>query len=217
MSFVDRRIETRPSSGEAPFKLNEVFFSRTDKRGVIEAGNYIFRRVADYDWPELIGAPHKVIRHPDMPRGVFKLFWDTIKADKTIGAYVKNLAKDGLYYWVFAVVVPHKDGYLSARIKPTSPVFEEVQTIYETMRVAEEQEGLSPDESAEIMMEWVRSKGFEDYDQFAAHALCEEFKARDAALGNPVDETLLALARNSVCSESSIHNGSPLVSLMYVT
>ena len=195
MSFVDRRIETRPSSGEAPFKLNEVFFSRTDKRGVIEAGNYIFRRVADYDWPELIGAPHKVIRHPDMPRGVFKLFWDTIKADKTIGAYVKNLAKDGLYYWVFAVVVPHKDGYLSARIKPTSPVFEEVQTIYETMRLAEEQEGLSPDESAEIMMEWVRSKGFEDYDQFAAHALCEEFKARDAALGNPMDETLLALAR----------------------
>ena len=85
MSFVDRRIETRPSSGEAPFKLNEVFFSRTDKRGVIEAGNYIFRRVADYDWPELIGAPHKVIRHPDMPRAVFQLLWDTIKGGGTVG------------------------------------------------------------------------------------------------------------------------------------
>ncbi|MEL0436043.1 PAS domain-containing protein [Phycobacter sp. K97] len=195
MSFVDRRIETRPSSGEAPFKLNEVFFSRTDKRGVIEAGNYIFKRVAHYDWSELIGAPHKLIRHPDMPRGVFHMFWDTIKTGKTIGAYVKNQAKDGLHYWVFAVVVPYDGGYLSARIKPSSPMLKEVREVYKTMLLAEQQEGLAPEESAEIMMEWVRSKGFEDYDQFAANALCEEFKTRDAALGNPADETLLALAQ----------------------
>ncbi|MDE4133725.1 chemotaxis protein [Phaeobacter sp. QD34_3] len=195
MSFVDRRIETRPSSGEAPFKLNEVFFSRTDKRGVIQAGNYIFKRVAHYEWSELIGAPHKLIRHPDMPRGLFHMFWETIQSGKTICAYVKNQAKDGLYYWVFAVVVPYEGGYLSARIKPSSPLLGEAREVYKTMLLAEQQEGLAPEESAEIMMEWVRSQGFEDYDQFAAHALCEEFKSRDKALGNHADETLLSLAK----------------------
>lgn len=194
MSFVDRRIETRPTSGEAPFKLNEVFFSRTDKRGVIEAGNYIFKRVAHYEWSELLGAPHKIIRHPDMPRGLFHMFWETLKAGNTIGAYVKNQAKDGLYYWVFAVVIPYEGGYLSARIKPSSPLLGEARKIYETMRLSEEQEGLSPEESGALLMEWLRSQGFEDYNQFCTHALCEEFKCRDAALGMPADETVLALA-----------------------
>ncbi|MBE1296538.1 MAG: chemotaxis protein [Rhodobacteraceae bacterium] len=211
MSFVDRRLESRPSSGEAPFKLNEVFFSRTDKRGVIQAGNYIFKRVAHFDWSELIGAPHKLIRHPDMPRGVFHMFWETIQAGKTIGAYVKNQAKDGLHYWVFAVVVPYKDGYLSARIKPSSPLFEDVRKSYETMLLAEQQEGLSPEESAAMMMEWIRSKGFEDYDQFCAHALCEEFKCRDAALGNPEDETLLSLAEMLNSAQTLVEQTEGLV------
>ncbi len=211
MSFVDRRLESRPSSGEAPFKLHEVFFSRTDKRGVIQAGNYIFKRVAHFDWPELLGAPHKLIRHPDMPRGVFHMFWETIQAGKTIGAYVKNQAKDGLHYWVFAVVVPYKDGYLSARIKPSSPLFGEVRKAYETLLLAEQQEGLSPEESAAVMMEWVRGQGFEDYDQFCAHALCEEFKARDAALGNSPDETLLDLAEMLNSAQTLVEQTEGLV------
>ena len=142
MSFVDRRVETRPTSGEAPFGLNEVFFSRTDSRGVIRAGNYVFRRVGAYPWEELIGAPHKVIRHPDMPKGVFSLFWDTIQRGESIGAYVKNKAKDGLYYWVFAVVVPCGDGYLSARIKPSSKLFDEVRGLYAKMLKREKDEGV---------------------------------------------------------------------------
>ncbi len=104
MSFVERRDTYRPPTGEAPFKIDETFYSRTDERGVIKSGNFVFRRVADYSWDEMIGAPHKIIRHPDMPKAVFWLLWDTIKRGEAIGAYVKNLAKDGLYYWVFAVV-----------------------------------------------------------------------------------------------------------------
>ena len=84
MSFVERRVEPRPSSGEAPFAINEVFFSRTNDRGIIQAGNYIFKRVSFYSWDELIGAPHRTIRHPDMPRGLFHLFWDTIKAGRSV-------------------------------------------------------------------------------------------------------------------------------------
>ncbi len=184
VSFIDRRVETRPTSGEAPFGLHEVFFSRTDSRGVIQAGNYVFRRVGAYDWEELIGAPHKLIRHPDMPKGVFSLFWDTIQRGETIGAYVKNKAKDGLYYWVFAVVAPCGEGYLSARIKPSSKLFEEVRGLYKQMRKLELDEGLSPEESAGYLMEWLHGQGYEDYEQFATHALSQELLARDRGLGN---------------------------------
>ena len=190
MSFVDRRIEARPSTGEAPFALNEVFFSRTDERGVIQAGNYVFKRVANYEWDELIGAPHKVIRHPDMPKGVFQLFWDTIGAGDSMGAYVKNKAKDGLYYWVFAVIVPCEGGFLSARISPSSDLFDEIKTIYAEMRQAEPNDGITPEESAEMMLAWIRDKGFENYHQFATHALSEELMSRDIGLDRPKDQKI---------------------------
>lgn len=190
MSFVDRRIEARPSTGEAPFALNEVFFSRTDERGVIQAGNYVFKRVSNYEWDELIGAPHKVIRHPDMPKGVFQLFWDTIGAGDSMGAYVKNKAKDGLYYWVFAVIVPCDGGFLSARISPSSDLFEEIKTIYAEMRQAENNDGITPEESAEMMLAWIRDKGFENYHQFATHALSEELMSRDIGLDRPKDQKI---------------------------
>lgn len=195
MSFQDRRIEARPSTGEAPFALNEVFFSRTDERGVIKAGNYVFKRVANYPWEELIGAPHKIIRHPDMPKGVFQLFWDTIKTGDTIGAYVKNKAKDGLYYWVFAVVVPCNGGYLSARIPPSSALFDEIKSVYGELHLAEVNEGLSPEESAQRLLDWVRSKGFGNYREFATHALSEELLSRDVGLDRPKDPKISDLRK----------------------
>jgi hypothetical protein len=79
MSFVEKRTVYRPQKGEAPFGLEESFYSRTDTRGIIASGNFVFQRVSHYSWEELIGAPHKTIRHPDMPKGLFSLFWDTIK------------------------------------------------------------------------------------------------------------------------------------------
>ncbi|KIC18932.1 PAS domain-containing protein [Leisingera sp. ANG-Vp] len=200
MSFVDRRVETRPTSGEAPFGLNEVFFSRTDQRGVIQAGNYVFRRVGAYSWDELLGAPHKVIRHPDMPKGVFSLFWDTIQRGEFMGAYVKNKSKDGLYYWVFAVVVPCEDGYLSARIKPSSPLFDEVRGLYAQMLKLEKDEGLSPEDSAAYLLDWLNSQGYENYHQFAAHALSQELMSRDQGLGHQPDariQELTGMLRNA--------------------
>jgi len=187
VSFHDRRQEARPTTGEAPFGLGEVFFSRTDDRGILRAYNYVFHRVAHYEADELLGQPHKIIRHPDMPRGVFHLFWETIKSGRTMGAYVKNKAKDGLYYWVFAVVVPCGDGYLSARIKPSSALFSTVIAEYETLLIAEKTEGLSPSDSAAQLLARLQELGFEDYQSFAAHALAEELTARDNGLGNAPD------------------------------
>ena len=154
-----KRQEQRPASGEAPFDLDEVFFSRTDERGVILTGNYVFKRVAAYDWPELIGAPHKLIRHPDMPKAVFWLLWKTIKEGRPIGAYVKNRAKDGLHYWVFASVVPTEGGYLSARIKPSSPILDIVTQQYADLLAYEAEAGVTPEDSASSIccgqMKWI--------------------------------------------------------------
>ena len=86
-----------PQPIESPFAINEVFFSKTDTKGIIEYGNRVFYTTAKYTPQELIGKPHSIVRHPDMPKAVFKLLWDYIKADKPFAGYVKNLAKDGSY------------------------------------------------------------------------------------------------------------------------
>ncbi|KIC18960.1 chemotaxis protein [Leisingera sp. ANG-Vp] len=172
---------------EAPFALDEVFFSRTDGRGVIQAGNAVFSRVAKYQMAELLGAPHKLIRHPDMPRGVFQLFWDTLQRGETIGAYVKNKASDGSYYWVFAVATPCDGGYLSARIKPVSPLLKTIEGEYARLRQAENAEEVSPEESAGLLLARLQELGFATYNDFAGHALAEELLARDAGLKLPAD------------------------------
>lgn len=211
MSFVDRRIEARPSTGEAPFALHEVFFSRTDDRGVIQAGNYVFKRVAHHDWEDLLGSPHKIIRHPDMPRGVFHLFWETLKSGASMGAYVKNKSKDGLYYWVFAVIVPCQGGYLSARIKPTSPLFDEIKTAYAELLQAENNAGLSPEDSSAQLLQWIREKGFEDYHQFATHALSEELLARDSGLEKPKDPKITDLREKLKNAETLVQETQGLI------
>lgn len=191
VSYIEKRNEIRPATGEAPFSLDEVFFSRTDDRGVIRAGNYVFRRVADYDWPELVGAPHRIIRHPDMPRGVFWLLWNRIQRGEPIGAYVKNRAKDGLHYWVFAVIAPAGDGYLSARIKPSSPLLKLVEAEYAALRTLESEQDITPEASATRLVARLGAHGFTDYDKFAAHALSQELLSRDRGLGQTEDRRIL--------------------------
>ena len=185
--FIEKRKEFRPATGEAPFALKEVFFSRTDERGVIQAANYIFARVAHYSWEEILGAPHKLIRHPDMPKGVFWLLWNTIQKGEPMGAYVKNLAKDGLHYWVFAVVIPIEGGYLSNRIKPSSPTFDLVRDLYAEALKREKEDGLSPEQSAQFLLERIKALGFDDYNQFATQALSQELTARQEGIGGKPD------------------------------
>jgi PAS domain S-box-containing protein len=84
---------------EREFGIEELFFSTTDVKGHISAGNEVFTRISGYTEDELLGRAHNVIRHPDMPRGVFQLLWDTIQAGRPIAAYVKNRAKDGELYF----------------------------------------------------------------------------------------------------------------------
>lgn len=178
-----------PLNVEAQFRIEELFFSTTDSKGIIETGNTVFARVSGYRYEDMVGRPHNLIRHPDMPRTVFKLLWDYLHAKKPIVAYVKNLASNGYYYWVLALVTPLRDGYLSVRFKPSSPMFNVVQDIYKELRSIEtrfgdygtqRQDGMRA--ATERLSEILNSHGYGNYDEFMAEVLRVELKSRDAKL-----------------------------------
>ena len=98
--------EIIPTDTEVFFDSGDIIVSKTDLVGRITYANKTFCDIAGYSQRELLGQPHSIIRHPDMPRSVFKLLWDAIEAGREIFAYVKNLTKRGDYYWVFAHVTP---------------------------------------------------------------------------------------------------------------
>lgn len=187
-------LEAAPPSaladGEVPFDFNELFFSRTDPAGIIAYGNSVFQRVSAYPWDELLGKPHKLVRHGDMPRAVFWLLWASIKQGLPIGAYVKNRAKDGRHYWVYAIVTPVDGGYLSVRLKPSSDVFAIVKREYAALLEAERREKLTPAASAERLLARLGELGFADYQSFMAAALGKELAARDEALDHPADRAI---------------------------
>lgn len=99
----------QPTNIESFFDKGDIIVSKTDLKGHITYANKVFCDIAGYTEAELIGQPHSIIRHPDMPRAVFKLLWDTIFEGREIFAYVKNMAKNGNCYWVFAHVTPTFD------------------------------------------------------------------------------------------------------------
>ncbi len=125
------------SSGiERSFPEDEIIVSKTDTTGKITYANQTFLNVAKYEENEILGAPHSIIRHPDMPRSVFQLLWDTLFAGREIFAYVVNQAKDGAFYWVFAHVTPTFDdagrivGFHSNRRVPMPSAIDAVRPVY---------------------------------------------------------------------------------------
>lgn len=98
-----------PTTTEAFFEPTEIIVSKTDTKGRLTYTNQTFVKISGYTESELLGEQHSIVRHPDMPRAVFKLLWDTILEGKEIFAYVKNMTKTGDYYWVFAHVTPSFD------------------------------------------------------------------------------------------------------------
>ena len=190
--------QSRSGMGEVPFEASCMFYSRTDERGIIIEGNSIFRRISGYGWEELKGAPHKLVRHPDMPKGVFHLYWERLKSGKEVAAYVKNKSKDGRYYWVLAVAWPIPGGYLSVRIKPHTELFAKVRDLYADLRHAELEEGVSASRSAETLLARLPELGYEDYDAYMSAALSLELEERAKRSGltlDPQQQRFLTLVR----------------------
>lgn len=161
---------------EAKFEHNELFFSITDKESTILSGNDVFVRISGYERSELIGRYHNIIRHPDMPRIIFKTFWEYLNAGKPIVAYVKNRTKEGGFYWVLGAVFPLDDTFVSIRIKPNSPLFEAAKELYFKLLMAESGGGM--EESARLLPKLLSDLGFDSYDHFMNDALLQELEGR---------------------------------------
>nr|BFE86398.1 hypothetical protein GCM10020093_089990 [Planobispora longispora] len=101
-----RASAIRPTGVERTFAPDEIIVTKTDLKGHITYANDVFLRVSAYSEEEVLGQPHSLIRHPDMPRCVFALLWQEIRRGREIFAYVVNLAADGAHYWVLAHVTP---------------------------------------------------------------------------------------------------------------
>lgn len=125
-----------PTFKEVHMADHEIIVSKTDIGGNVTYANKVFLRLANVTESEIIGAPHSLIRHPDMPRCVFKLLWDRLQEKQEVFAYVVNFAANGDHYWVFAHVTPSFDssgnvvGYHSNRRKPCPKALEAIKPLY---------------------------------------------------------------------------------------
>ncbi len=163
------------TGSEKFFKDDEIIVSKTNLKGRITYANRIFLDIAGYKEKDVIGQPHNLIRHPDMPRCIFKLLWDTVQEGKEIFAYVVNRCKNGDHYWVYAHVTPSFDnsgkvtGYHSNRRVPDRKVLDEsVIPLYRELKTAEQKsenrkQGLEASQS--IVSAFLAEKSMA-YDEF---------------------------------------------------
>jgi PAS domain S-box-containing protein len=169
-----KETSIQPTRVERTFRENEIIVSKTDLKGVITYANRTFLEVALYTEEEVLGQPHSIIRHPDMPRCVFKLLWDTILAGDEIFAYVKNMAKNGDFYWVFAHVTPTFNnqneitGFHSSRRKPDHRQVKIADGLYRQLKQEEDNHGdwkKGMTAASELLVKTLAAKGVE-YDEF---------------------------------------------------
>jgi PAS domain S-box-containing protein len=152
-------------------ELNEGDFivSKTDTKGKITYVNKIFMQLAEYTEAELLGKPHSIVRHPAMPKAVFKLLWDRIQSKEEIFAYVVNETKNKNEYWVFANVTASLDtndniiGYYSVRRKPSQKALDIIQPLYQQMLTAEHSGGIEA--GTKVLQEALSQQGV-SYDEF---------------------------------------------------
>lgn len=142
-----RAVHAAATGIERMFGDNELIVSKTDLSGRITYANELFVSLSGYSRSELMGAAHSIVRHPDMPRGIFKLLWDLVSTGREVFAFVKNQSKNGDYYWVLAHVTPTVGGdgsiigYHSNRRTPDRSAIEAIEPVYAVMLAEERRHG----------------------------------------------------------------------------
>jgi len=157
----------RPTPIDEEIKLDpkKYIISSTDTKGLITDVNDYFVEISGYSKDELIGKPHNIIRHPDMPKVVFKLMWEQLKNGHDILALVKNLAKDGRYYWIFTSFEPVKNangeviGYTAHRKSAPKHTIETVADIYKKVLEVEKKDGVQASEK--FLNDYLKERGEE--------------------------------------------------------
>jgi len=158
-----------PTNNEKELLSNEFIVSKTDERGKLIYGNRTFIKISGYEEHELLGKPHSMLRHPDMPKLIFKLLWSRLKEKKEIFAYVKNICKDGSFYWVLANVTVTLDknnkviDLHSVRRKPSQKAIKVIPSLYTKLLEQEKNGGMNASEK--FLNNILKEKG-ETYDDF---------------------------------------------------
>lgn len=171
---MNKLVRPTPIDREIKLDASKIIMSKTNPRGIIEYANDYFMEISGYEEYELMGQPHNVIRHPDMPKVIFKLMWERLNKGKNIHALVKNLAKDGRYYWVLTTfetkyndageIISH---YARRKAAPGNAVFQ-IEKLYKTLRAIEERQGA--DIAEKYFYGLLEEKGI-DYDTFILSVL----------------------------------------------
>ena len=159
-----------PNNNEIKLSTKRYIVSKTDTKGVIEYGNDYFMEISGYLKSELIGQPHSIVRHPDMPKIVFKMMWDRINKGKNIMAIVKNMAKDGSHYWVVTEFEPKVDSLTNEIVSHTAfrkaapqKAIDVISPIYAKLLEIEAKDGM--DASEKYLRDFFQSRGV-TYDDF---------------------------------------------------
>ena len=148
----------------------DLIVSKSDEKGNITYVNPIFMKISGYTQGELYDKPHSILRHPDMPKVIFEYLWDNLKAGSDVVAYVKNLCKDGSYYWVLATVRTAKnpDGsfrnYMSTRRCITQNAKEIISALYAKLLDAEKKDG--EETSKEMFYAFIKENDIADANSF---------------------------------------------------
>lgn len=157
------------NGNELLFDTDDLIVSKTDTKGKISYGNDLFIELSGFTEGELLGQPHNMVRHSDMPKVIFKLLWKYIQGGQEIYAYVVNRAKGGEHYWVLANVTPSFDtngsiiGYYSVRRKPREEALAIIKPFYAELLQIEKSGGI---EASEKRVEQMLSEKEVGYDEF---------------------------------------------------
>lgn len=163
-----------PTDVEHLLKEDELIVSKTDTSSRITYASESFCAISGYASEELLGKPHSIIRHPCMPRAIFNLMWEHLKQEKEFLGYVKNLSRDGSFYWTFASIAPTYDkeevvGYMSSSRALTRQVLNIIEPIYQRMRQAEMQ--LPPDQQIPASSALLWQEISREYQSYAEYIL----------------------------------------------
>ncbi|RLD74487.1 MAG: histidine kinase [Bacteroidetes bacterium] len=196
---LTKKDRPTPIDKEILIPDEEVLISVTDPKGIIIETNDIFTKISGYSKDELIGSSHNVIRHPDMPRIMFKIVWDHIMDKENVMAVVKNLAKDGKYYWVVTDFVTQVDAdrniinYTAYRRPVDDKVKQAVIPLYKALCAIEEVAGM---DAAERFLNNYFDDRDTNYDDMVEEIIvnnCE--KAAALGFGNNVGDTMIEMSK----------------------
>ena len=166
------KLSVTPTQHERKLDENDFIVSKTDTSGRITYANRIFMDICGLPESDLLNIQHNIIRHPDMPRGVFRFMWDTLKSGEEFFGFAKNLCADGGFYWVFANITPdydkdgHLKGYYSVRRKPPESALNILIPVYKEMLAIEKNASTkeAPDKSIAYLVDVVQSTGAKNYN-----------------------------------------------------